>query len=184
MAMPKADLEVTIVADGSRLGAQTTNALGKFGREVRGFNTKLRRLDNFHIQKDTAAQAFKQVEKKLNAELLQMGFVLKRSMQKVANEIKNNAVAITPKDTGNLRKSAFAVTDKVAGKIFAKIGYNITSGPVPSGVKTGVDYAVLIHEDDSIPHTNGTSGFLRIAALEAKQKIANVIARDLRARKK
>jgi len=180
MALPKADLEVIFDADASRLGPKTASQIKKFEREIRGFSTKLRHSKAFKVQRDNTQQGLRQVQKDVAAEISGIESVLKKSLQKVLDGIRRDAQDLTPKDTGDLRKSAFSVTEKERGRVRGKVGYNITSGPVPPGVVTGVDYAVLVHEDDTMAHPNGgQSGFLLAAVQGAEGKLKEALERDL-----
>lgn len=181
MALPKADLEVIFIVDGSRLGRQTTNTFDKFGRIVRGFSTRMRRAKSFKVMRDRTQESLRQLSKEMQAEIGNFEDVTKLAVQKAVNRIKAESKALTPIDTGDLRRSAFAVTDKVRGMVTGKVGYNITSGPVPPGVVTGVDYAILVHENDTFFHKPPTqSAFLLTAAQSLQGEIKAIFEHDVK----
>jgi len=176
MGLPKADLEVMVTVDASRMGRKSKNSMSRLTNAVKNMSNGVRNSKSFKVVKAHEAAALKSGENDINAALADITRATQGGLQEVLVSMKVLAQSLAPKDSGRLRKSAFAVTEKIGGKVRGKVGFNIISGAVPAGVETGVDYAVFVHEDDSAFHKSPTqSGFL----LEAVQRRQSSIAFDL-----
>jgi len=123
-----------------------------------------------------AARAVRGIEKKLKAVTAELERQSEKALREVAEEIRDEALPLTPKDTGALRRSAFVDSQTTTNGAEAVVGFNKQG----SG---DADYAVFVHE---MPATNtfttpGTGPkFLQIAADRVQQRILAEVAAKMR----
>lgn len=167
MALPTSDLQFTISVKKAAT-EELKKRVKAIGNEVSELgNLRTREYASFAFRKRTAAQALGKIRKKVDGALKEVEGATQLAVQEVLEKIKIEAQQITPVDTGALHDSAFVAVETANKYIHGKVGYNITSGPVPSGVTTGVNYAVFVHETP-MHHNNGQWKFFQ-AAVESNQ---------------
>jgi len=179
MALPESDLQFTVSVKKDKsidpdewvrlVKDSLTSADDLLSKSGKGTNAK------FKYTKKSANASLKPIEKKMRAILKKMDGATETALRDVLEQIKSEAVQLTPEDTGKLRASAFVATDILKTVVQGRVGYNIIDGLVPSGVQTGVNYAVFIHENRMANFRVGQAGFL----LEAMNRHAGDVGTAL-----
>jgi hypothetical protein len=173
--LPEADLQFTVSVKKDKSIQMLPEKMKSVMEQIEGMvglEGKQRSNASFKRSKKSSGSATKAVEKTMREALKKIDTSSETALMTIMEDIRNEAVELTPEDTGKLRRSAFAATSILKTVIQGRVGYNITSGPVPPGVETGVDYAVLVHENRvGVQFKVGQAGFL----LEAMNRHAGDI---------
>ena len=160
MALPNADLEVRISLKKEKL-KKANKSLTKFNNQMKRTLSKKTRSKAFKVTKNNSKQASKELNDKLRKIFMGLDEASERALMEQLKSIQSEALRLTPVDTGLLRNTSFVATETLKTRVVGKVGYNIRSGPVPSGVQTGAEYAIFVHEDRNVYHEPPTqAGFL------------------------
>jgi len=139
---------------------------------------KVNRASRAFIRKrGDATRAMRGVEKNLKAINVTLAQQSEEALLKVAERIKDEAIPITPMDTGALRRSVFTDSETTPDGAVAVVGFNKEG----SG---DADHAVFVHEMPAtgVKWTTPGTGpkFLQIAANKVSQDILDTVATEMK----
>ena len=177
--LPTADLEASFTIkteDAAKEFSKSMDELAAALEQVVTPRTKARRSGAF-VESRKSAKANLRSLSKIGKDMMKgINEASEAALYSALEEIKNDSVSMTPKDTGLLRETAFVATQTVRGGAKGKVGYNITSGPLPAGVKTGAHYAAFVHETPQ-NYNVGDWKFLERAVNNAAADLPSMIAK-------
>jgi hypothetical protein len=134
----------------------------------------------------TGIRGLDKVIKKLNNEIDKLEERTEKGVREGARLIKNRALPLTPRITGNLRDSAFVVArafsegggndpDKI---VLEELG-NVRSSLTPmAAVGYTARYARVVHENPNAGKLVGEWKFLETAAKQSEKEVLDIIRRE------
>jgi len=178
MPLPQAMLQVTLSAKSEKLD-DADKAFKKLDRAARRvFETN--KSSAFKTVRNNSRSALLEVQKANNVFTRKIRNATEDAIEVVLQEIKRDAIALTPIDTGKLRQSAFVATDRLKTVVRGRVGYQIVSGPIPPGVTTNAPYAVFVHEGVGTHEAPTQHSFLLQAIQAYSGNLGNNIATQIK----
>lgn len=185
MTLPTGDLQFTVSIRSNVHGKPYQREFDRLRKDIGGLFTKKRKSVAFKVSRQNARASLKALEKQVREETDSITDGTMRAVERVLNKIKTDAVRITPKDTGLLRKSAFVAVERTKHRIRGRVGYEIISGPIPPGVAVGAFYSVWVHENMEMSHKAPTQALFLQSTLDAwHHRILNDIKSEIQKRRK
>mgnify|MGYP003629498245 CR=1 FL=1 len=171
MALPVSDLQFTIKVLRLKLPEmkKQLKAISDDLDKISDGSANTRHNAATRWSKKKHRSAMNHLSEKLNKRLKGIEGGTQDALAEVLEQVRMEAVSLTPKDTGDLQNSSYVATELTPKFVWGRVGYNITSGSVPAGVVTGVNYAALVHEINT-NHPNGGQWKFLQTAVERNQK--------------